>query len=319
MIFPIDRVQYSITKNKFYLFEFVMVENIYSLEQMLQQKTNFWANFKKSIDIVHRNKLDLIPKLNNNIAKHIIIYQKDVDDLIIVLFIGQGKYIPHKYTFKKLSNYFRKLNGIDGITSSKGLGVVRSDNEDNFVNAILTELYELDDKYSDDCGLEITKRLLDGDETKGFDIDLFQYISSTREYILYEFLKNETGYISNIKAHPMRYSWTNRKDDNKRKFISLWRAKRYFEGKLYLINYSNDKNEKISISEVIDLSEANGFIEENKYCMSYNIFIAWLKDMHKYTKKHNYYLSDFRHKNYDKDFFAHWKASKKDYGKGFYD
>lgn len=316
MIFSIDRLQYSVTQDKYYLYEFIIVNNIDNLINDLNSSSNnFWGDLYLEINNVEIEKVQFIANLENEINKYIIIYQKGINDRIIKL-----KYESPTYTsyfeiisFDELSMWFRDLNAVDGAVQSKRLGSVRQTNQDMYTNNIIKNLYNLE-TYNDDCGLELTKIMIKDDNTRGFDIDLFQYIPSTNEYIFYEFLKRENKYINNVQAHPMRYCWIDRNNDNKMKFISLWRAKNYFKGKLYLINYSDDRNEKISICEVLDMDEERGILAENKYCMSQNVFISWLKDMNVYNREHNQYLSDFKYINYGNDFFNNWQNNKRNYG-----
>lgn len=316
MIFSIDRLQYSTTQNRFLLYEFIKVNNIdYHINELRNNSDNFWGNLYSGISVVDIEKIDFINNLEKNISKYIIIYQKDINNRLIKLYYEPPTYNCHYeiLSFNDLGTWFRNLNAIDGATHSKSLGSVREVNQDIYTNSIIKNLYNVE-TYSDDGGLEITKRLLNGNETRGFDVDLFQYIPSTNESIFYEFLKRENNYINNIQAHPMRYCWTGTTKDNKMKFMSLWRAKNYFGGKLYTINYSDDPNEKISICEVLQLDNNRGILAENKYCMSQNVFISWLKDMNVYTKTHNQYLSDFKCINYGNEFFNDWKNNKRNYG-----
>lgn len=93
-------------------------------------------------------------------------------------------------TFDQLQQWFRGVNNIDGQSNSKGLGAARNTNIDSYVNGLLQSIYN-DNQFQDDNGLVLTKNLLNGDTTKGFDLDLFQYIPSTNEYVIYEFLKRK--------------------------------------------------------------------------------------------------------------------------------
>lgn len=172
--------------------------------------------------------------------------------------------------------------------------------------------------FQDDNGLWLTKQMLGNERTTGLDLDLFYYIQSTNEFVIYEFLKRETNFVDNINAHPMRYSWTGKPNDNKKKFITLWNVKQRLNCRLYLVSYSDNNNEKISIIEVLDLDINKGILAENKYCMSKNIFMAWLEDMNNYKAKHNNYLSDFKCISYGNEFFSHFvKETKYEYGKEF--
>ncbi|HEY4543555.1 MAG TPA: hypothetical protein VIG40_02830, partial [Tissierellaceae bacterium] len=218
--------------------------------------------------------------------------------------------------FTSLQEWFRNMNAINLKNTSKGLGVVRSNNQDYYVNGLLQNLYN-DNQFQDDNGLELTKHLLAGDTTKGFDLDLFQYIPSTKQFIIYEFLKRENKYINNIQAHPMRYSWTGKTSDNKQKFISLWNLKEHLNARLVLVNYSDNPREKISLIEVLAMDPNNGITAENKYTMSRNLFQSWLSDMANYQSDNPDYFSDFKCIHYGYDFFNNFRVNKKRYGEEF--
>lgn len=325
MIFSIDRVQYSRTLDKYFIFEFLQISNIKELltpdgNIIFHGNWKFWDKLYGMVIEPVKEKLVFLMNWSTNATKIFIIYQKNID-VFIKIEMDLLNYQCSVMNFKLLKQWFRHLNNIDGdIYSSKPLGSSRDLNVDNYVIGLLRHLY-CDNKFIDDNGLELTKKLLSGDSTTAIDFDLFQYIPSTNEYIIYEFLKRDSNYVNNITAHPMRYSWTEKDKNNKQKFISFWKAKNYFNARLFLINYSNNFDEKVSIIEVIALDENIGFIEERKYVMSQNIFIAWLKDMYNYKKNHNDYLSDFKCVNYDYDFFKKYHSKKfdfdKQYGKEF--
>jgi hypothetical protein len=326
MIFTIDRVQFSSSQNRYFIFEFMEVGNIRGL--LNQDGTAVIANFNNAfwnavygmIKDVEKQKLNFLREMKINATKIYIFYQKDIDCYVRIQVMSEKESYGHVLDFNSLQLWFRDLNNIDKDTYSKGLGTVRESNNDQYVTNLLRSLYN-DNQFEDDNGLELTKHLLAGDSTRGIDFDLFQFIPSTNEYIIYEFLKNDS-FLKNKQVHPMRYSWLTdeerkKKKDNKQKYIGFWRAKQFFNARLYLINYSDDSNDKVSISEVLNLNEASGFVEENKYCMSKNVFLGWLTDMNQYHKRHNNYLSDFRSHNYPKEFFENFRARSKDYGKEF--
>src|SRR5690625_6457870 len=83
----------------------------------------------------------------------------------------------------------------------------------------------------------------------------------------------------------MRYCWTRRWNDNKQKFISLWKMKEYLNARLILVNYSDNPSEKISLIEVLNIDTNIGITSENKYYMSRNVFLGWVHDMQKYRPK----------------------------------
>ncbi|MDE3840431.1 hypothetical protein C0966_13920 [Bacillus methanolicus] len=319
MLFSIDRIQYSSKLNQYYIFEFMEVGNIFNLvrgKALLPQK-EFWSTLFGMIDKIEQSKVDFLLKLKINVVKVFIFYQPERNLYIkIELNPFLNKNIGHVFTFEQLQIWFRNLNNIDGDSQSKGLGAARKNNFDQYVNSLLSSLYNISD-FQDDNGLDLTKQLLNGDTTKGFDLDLFQYISSTSEFIIYEFLKRENPYINNIQAHPMRYCWSGKPNDNKQKYISLWNLRSFLNGRLLLVNYSDDIYEKISVIEILDLDVNNGILAENKYCMSRNEFLGWLHDMNHYSNQSKDYLSDFKCVHYDREFFKNFNDNKKRYGSEF--
>jgi len=319
VIFGIDRVQYSKSEDKFYVYEFMEIPNlgVFLSPAGTFISDKFWEKLYEMITELEINKIIQLFRLKKEVVKNYIFYQQGIDKYVriqVVLENATGVVM----SFNDLQQWFRDLNNTDDEvqTSSKGLGTVRASNEDNYVNGLLQSLYS-NNSFKDDNGLELTKRLLNGDTTKGFDFDLFQYIPSTNEYIIYEFLKRDFPYIDNIQAHPMRYSWTGKTNDNKQKYISLWKAKEYLNARFFLVSYSDNINEKVSIIEVLALDEDTGFVEENKYVMSQNVFHGWLKDMNTYQKDHNDYLSDFKSENYNQEFFEKYQKLKFDNDKKY--
>ena len=249
VLFTIDRVQFSNSQQQYYFYEFMEIPNINLLIKNMTSDfltSDFCKTLYRMINDIERKKLTFLLNNQLNIVKIFIFYQRGVDCFIEIEIKPHLNQINRNvWGFKDIQKRFRDLNNIDGDSRSKGLGATRSENVDYYVNGLLRSLYDKED-YQDDNGLELTKKLLDGDTTKGFDLDLFQYIQSTNEYIIYEFLKRENPHINNIKAHPMRYCWTGNRNDNKQKFISLWNIKQFLNGRLFLINYSDDDNERIS-------------------------------------------------------------------------
>ena len=319
MLYTIDRVQYANQNNQYYFYEFMEVSNIHSLigeNGKLPCQNEFWNTLTGLINDVEKNKLEFI-KGNINAIKIFIFYQSNID-IYIKIEINPFTNIVngHIWNFDNLQNWFRQLNNIDGNGNSKELGAARDTDFDSYVNGILKNLYN-NSLFHDDNGLHLTKSLLNGDTTKGFDLDLFQYIPSTNEYIIYEFLRRENQYINNIQAHPMRYCWTGKWNDNKQKFISLWNIKQYLNARLILVNYSDNPSEKISLIEVLNLDINNGITSENKYCISRNVFSGWLHDMQNYSSNNPDYLSEFKYLHYNQEFFENFGEDKKKYGAEF--
>src|SRR5690625_160956 len=319
MLFTIDRAQYIKTNNRYYFYEFMEVSNIHALileDDQLPFQNAFWNTLENLINDVEKSKIEFL-KENIQAIKIFIFYQRKIDKYIKIE-INPFSNVTSGciWDFVKLQKWFRKLNNIDGDSSSKGLGAVRDTDVDSYVNGILQSLYN-NNQFHDDNGLNLTKSLLHNDSTKGFDLDLFQYISSTNEYVIYEFLKRENQHINNIQAHPMRYCWTRRWNDNKQKFISLWKMKEYLNARLILVNYSDNPSEKISLIEVLNIDTNIGITSENKYCMSRNVFLGWLHDTQKYRSNNPNYFSEFKRVHYDQEFFENFNENKSRYGEEF--
>lgn len=319
MLYTIDRVQYANSNGQYYFFEFMELNNINGLTvngSDLLSPNLFWEALSAMVNNVENDKITFLRNYQQAV-RIFIFYQQGLDKYIrIELNPNVNQPNGAVLNFNQLQQWFRELNNIDGRSNSKGLGAARSTNVDSYVNGLLQSLYN-DNQFQDDNGLVLTKHLLSGDTTKGFDLDLFQYIPSTNEYVIYEFLKRENQYINNIQAHPMRYSWTGNSSDNKQKYISLWNAKQHLNGRLFLINYSDNSNEKISVIEVLSLDATRGITSENKYCISRNVFLGWLHDMQNYSSNSRDYFSDFKEVHFDQEFFEDFKGNKRNYGTQF--
>ena len=95
---------------------------------------------------------------------------------------------------------------------------------------------------TDDSAKEFVINLLGTEVTRGFDIDSIYYIHSTKEkdkenpryWCVIEMLKCDK--VDPFSSNPNRYSF------NWKKFASLWSVAKKLEGKLYLVNYSLEKN-----------------------------------------------------------------------------
>ncbi|MEK5104951.1 hypothetical protein MKX83_23700 [Cytobacillus sp. FSL M8-0252] len=319
MLYTIDRVQYANTNGHYYFFEFMEVNNINGLTvngyELLNQNL-FWEALSAMVSNVEKEKIIFLRNYQQAV-RIFIFYQQGLEKYIrIELNPYLNQVSGEILNFNQLQQWFRGLNNIDGQSNSKGLGAARNTNIDSYVNGLLQSLYN-NSQFQDDNGLVLTKSLLNGDTTKGFDLDLFQYIPSTNEYVIYEFLKRENQHINNIQAHPMRYCWTGGTSDNKQKYISLWNKKQHLNGRLFLINYSDNPNEKISIIEVLSLDATRGITSENKYCMSRIVFLGWLHDMQNYSSNSRDYFSDFKEVHYDQEFFEDFNANKRNYGTEF--
>lgn len=316
-IYQIDRVQHIESSDNLVLFEFFLVRDISAFIEEFEKEPNILE-----MDYIEKNylkKLNILYNLSYKYNTHFLIIIYDYNsEKILYLKRGLDKNKLNHYiiNFKEFKEKFIELNNKNGKSGgSKKLGAVKENNEDKFTLNILKTLGS--GITTDDNGLALTKKTLGGLSTRGFDFDLFQYIKSTEETIIYEFLKNESPYTTNYTANPMRYCWNGKNTDNRKKFIGLWAARKKLNGRLFLINYSDNTEEGIGISEVVNLDAEKGIEEEYKYKLSYNEFISWISDMNKYKSKDKDYLIKYNHKkkHYEKDFFSNWDKEKKNYGK----
>ncbi|MBU5676812.1 hypothetical protein KQI88_10315 [Alkaliphilus sp. MSJ-5] len=312
-IYQVDRVQYIKSQDKLMIFEFLMVDDIKEFIKNFKNEGNrFSENY---IDYNYYNKLKALYDTSNinDTCLLIIIYDKFLKKIFYVECTGSFKIVITD--FETFQQKFIEINNKDGEEKkSKILGSIRGENIDTFVLDTLKQINCCIDE-NDDNGLELTKKLLGEYTTKGFDFDLFQHIKSTGETIIYEFLKNETSYVTNYTAHPMRYCWTGKPKDNRQKFIGLWTVKEKLNGRLFLINYSDCIEDGIGISEILDLDVEKGIKEEYKYNLTYEEFINWMTQMKDYKSSDKDYLKQLNHKRkyFDESFFYDWSMNKSRY------
>lgn len=229
MIFTIDRLQ--IVNEQLIAFEFYNIDVEKCNEQFIKEKVEVLKGLVGT-------KIDVF---------YFIRYK---DDFSYFEVEGNGK-VDH-YDFKQFSSWFLELNGqvTNDKDSSKSVGSVRNENLDIYVadllNTYYRETYETIDFSVDDNGLKLVKAVLDscGESTYGFDLDLY----CSNSGVIFEFLKRENAYVTNLTAHPARYPW------NKQKFVSLWNATRRMSenNRLALINYSDDPTESVGLIVVQD-------------------------------------------------------------------
>lgn len=235
MIIPIDRIQ--IINGKIIIFEFIDADTIFSSKEIsdilfFQNKVHYLKNkFKKEFFLI------LYSEVNNN-------YIVEIENNI--------QYFS-KVDFEK---WFKKINCLSNkkISFSKKLGVATDNFGDPFIKKILGKIYDKtvykNVSFSiDDNGTKLVQNTLSDLPTYGFDFDLFE----TQHNIIIEFLKRETEYVTNKTAHPNRYT------KNYKKFLNLWKASNLIstnsEPYLFLVNYSDDPKEAISLIRVIEFNK----------------------------------------------------------------
>lgn len=181
----------------------------------------------------------------------------------------------HSYSFRDYQQRFNKENGSQLKTSSKVLGIRKESNDDKFVTQFLTRLTGFN-FIGDDEGVEITERLLEKNNTNGFDLDIID----TQNRVVYEFLRRKNQYINNLKAHPMRYCWNHRAFDNRQKFIALWNFCQSFDFRLVCVSYSTKDQPDTDIVKLIIPEKINsqvGFIKDTEYGLTKSQLYKFIK------------------------------------------
>ncbi|HFI0415445.1 TPA: hypothetical protein ACGOYS_000813 [Streptococcus suis] len=229
MIFTIDRLQFI--NNKLIAFEFFNIDIEKCNEQFINDKV-------KVLRSLVGTKID---------SFYYIKYKDDYS----YFEIENAEQIA-KFSYEEFSRWFRELNGqvTTNRSSSKPAGSVRGENIDVYVAELLNTYYQLHysgiDFFVDDNGLKLVKTILNehNESTFGFDFDLYCSMTGT----IFEFLKRDNEYVTNLTAHPARYFW------NKQKFVSLWKATKRIdsENKLVLVNYSDNILEPVGLIVIQD-------------------------------------------------------------------
>jgi len=119
---------------------------------------------------------------------------------------------------------------------------------------------------TDDSAKQLIIEALDGHQTGGFDLDSVYLIKGT--YYVLEFLKCDT--VRPFNSHPRRY-WFK----NKQKFLSLWDITTKLEGRLYLVNYE-DSREQFKVIRVLEMDES-GIIKEKIKLWNFDEFKVWFQ------------------------------------------
>ncbi|MBY4959444.1 hypothetical protein [Streptococcus suis] len=306
MLFTIDRLQ--IIDDRLIAFEF------------------FNVDVEKSNELFIKRKISEIQKfVGNGIDEFYYIRHSGDYSSFEVSKNGEK---PKQLNFEVFSTWFLDLNGSasSGEQSSKELGSVRNDNIDNFVSSILNEIYQEEfdgiDFSVDDNGLGLVKQVLGQAKkpTFGFDADIF----SSNYGIIIEFLKRQNIHVTNLTAHPARYT------KNKNKFISLWKAaeKLYIKRhRLGLINYSDSAEEEIGLIAVrefdTDIQNAKMNLDELAFVLTdRDDLVRFLVTLDSDIDKGNQYLEnkaleirnrDFFEEVYDEQHFASynkWNCKK---------
>ena len=111
-------------------------------------------------------------------------------------------------------------------------------------------------RKTDESATRLIIKTLNGQNAYGINID--GIFKTPDGWILMEFLKTESRYVTPCTSHPRRY-W----DKNWRKFVRLWEIARRLEAKLYLINYEEKENGNYGKFRIMEVNMCKRPDEQN--------------------------------------------------------
>lgn len=302
MLFTLDSVLFDPKDNKFIIFNFIDEAKLtnrstnrsaYAIGSLLSRLST--GNSKK-IEVVtarYNSKNNYQDDSNIRVSVNL----KDDENIKFEEF--KKAYLKHSASNKE---------------NSKQYGAVKV-KPDNYLNHLLSEIYpetysmnKTSDKnkyiIDDDMGKPLIRIMLGSGVTHGFDVDIFE----PGKWIVIELLKRENQNVTNLTAHPMRYMNKNRK-----KFISLWTFSKLFDGEFYCINYSDEKNEPLSIIKVVDFDvDSAKFKSDIGYEISEENYHKWLDklNINDYDGAEKI-LSSCPKEIRDSDFWKNWNKDEK--------
>lgn len=267
----------KISKARFFMVDRILEEtdiNSYRIYQFIKKNM--------SIELRHRklNEFYTIQHIFRNTNISVVIYDQNNNFRIERWRTPADKLIKTKdepYNFAEYQKIFCDENNSNAQGSSKPLGDEKDSDDDKSVTELLQELTGNKTFAKDDEGVDVTEKLLNGVPTRGFDADLFD----AKEGIVYEFLRRKSPYTTNLKTHPMRYTWTTgEKKDNRQKFISLWDFCTHYNLKLVLVNYSRNEEDSDIIKLIFpkDIDRKVGFLGDEEFALKKNDFVEYLKN-----------------------------------------
>lgn len=317
-----DRLQYIEEEDKLIIFEFFDIKN-QDILNITQNKIFNDEDGKRLFDEFTYNKHKIIRNLmksNDRIIYYLVLYNDDdsKEKVVIEYKSCMDRIINIYINFYELQKWFIKVNDINSTKPSKNLGKITS--ETKYGQDLIKNIWgeRIND---DDQGVELVKRLLtvniDGQiceyETRGFDIDLFLYIDCTHMLNI-ELALNKKNYLKNTQCNPMRYCWNGKYKDNRRKYISLWKASEILNSKFAILNY-NDEDDECGLSFINTLDNEQGIRNETKYTIDKGRFKEAIEETID-CKDIEYSAFEEQAKkvyNYDSKFFDDWEINKKNY------
>lgn len=286
MLFPLDSIFLSPNRKEYIVFDFIDESNTLRFPSVASISKR---NGIRIITVTYSKKMLEQNNLNGSRVFHVS--DSSVSDDMYL-------------TYQDLKKLYLSLNNIN-LSASKTLGVaLESGTRDEYQGIIMSKV--LNRKIKDDTGKPIIQSILGNNETHGFDVDLIEPTSWT----IVEFLKRNSSYVNNLNAHPMRYT------KNIKKFESLWNFSQKFNGKLYLVNYSDNENEDLSIIEVKRFIN-KAFKSDVGYKVTTNQYLQWLSMLNSTPKIAERFLNTMPKEIRDENFWRNWPRNSRELGKHY--
>lgn len=126
-------------------------------------------------------------------------------------------------------------------------------------------------RKADEASKQLIIELLEGTNTHGIDIESLYHHPGHGGWVVFEFLKCDT--VRPHQSHPRRY-WRR----NWRKFSALWALVQRLQGRLYLVNYEESREQfRLIHVKALAPGEAGGIADEEVRDMDAAAFRAWFR------------------------------------------
>lgn len=136
--------------------------------------------------------------------------------------------------------------------------------------------------HPDESGFQFIQEMLAGEPTYSINFDRLQFDAIDGRYVIFELLlcdeKQAERGVTPFTSHPNRY-WFK----NKAKFLSLWKAARALNARMYLVNYARlgtKSADEVLLIEALDMDES-GITKENQIKFDRASFGEWFREQNK--------------------------------------
>lgn len=110
----------------------------------------------------------------------------------------------------------------------------------------------------DDGAGRLIKNLLNGANGYGIDLEIV-FNTKSQGYIILEFLKCESKFVTPYTSHPHKY-W----DKNWKKFVFLYNVAKKLNAQLYLVNYEESNKNEYGLFKTMQVDMTETPSKENK-------------------------------------------------------